>query len=366
MTLRREAVGEALAPGRRFDAIVDARSESEFALDHLPGAVNWPTLNDAERHEVGRQYCQESPFEARKRGAAMAARNIARHLEREGPALSRQWRPLVYCWRGGQRSGALALILSQVGFEVTVLEGGYRAFRRQVIDELEQLPSRLDWRVISGRTGSAKSRLLGAIAADGGQVLDLEGLAAHRGSVLGGLDSGQPGQKAFETRLWSALRGLDPRHPVHVESESRTIGRLRVPDALLTAIRAAPCVHVQMPLAARIEFLIEDYAHLRAQPEHLCERLGVLREIRGAAVVERWQTLARAGQWPALVAELLEQHYDPIYLKSMRQNFARFDQAPVVQLADASPAALAAAARQLTHNVPADRGTRTQDSVGTG
>lgn len=236
---------EALGRLDDFDAIVDARSPAEFAEDRLPGAVNWPTLDDGERQVVGTIYKQTSPFDARKLGAAMASRNIATHIERELADKARDWQPLVYCWRGGQRSGSLALVLGQIGFRVHLLAGGYRAFRKSVIAALETLPAALELRVICGTTGSGKSRLLAALAGAGAQVLDLEGLACHRGSVLG-LAPGdeQPGQKAFETRLWHALRGLDPARPVFVESESRQVGRLRVPDALLQRMRAGACLRL--------------------------------------------------------------------------------------------------------------------------
>jgi tRNA 2-selenouridine synthase len=254
----------------------------------------------------------------------------------------------VYCWRGGQRSGSLAMVLSEVGFTVTVLDGGYRGFRRAVLAELETLPQRLHFHVLAGRTGSAKSRLLQALVAEGAQVLDLEALACHRGSVLG-LVPGQrqPSQKAFETALWQALAALDPARPVFAEGESRTIGRLRVPEALLQALRAARLHPVRMPLAARVAFLLDDYAHFVADAEAFCARLQALRELRGAATIERWQALARAGDFATPVRELLEQHYDPVYLKSMRKHFAGFDEEQALELTDAAPATLAAAARRL-------------------
>lgn len=346
--LKRLNADEAIAALTRFDAVVDARSESEFALDHLPGAVNWPTLNDDERRIVGTEYKQVSAFEARKRGAAMAARNIANHLDREGAGLPKSWKPLVYCWRGGQRSGALALILSQVGFEVTVLEGGYRTFRRVVIDALEALPARFDWRVLCGRTGSGKSRLLGALSNAGAQVLDLEALASHRGSVLGPVPGEpQPSQKRFETLLWKRLRAFDPARPVFIESESRTVGRLRVPEALLERMRDARCLNIEMPLSARVALLMEDYAHHVEDPAGLCERLQVLRELRGAAVVEAWQSAAREGRMRELVEQLLEQHYDPGYDKSTAKHFAGFVGGRRVVLADGSAAALKAVAQEL-------------------
>ena len=342
--LAADAIGSLAA----FDAVIDARSESEFAEDHLPGAVNWPVLNDAERAAIGTEYKQVSPFDARKRGAALAALNIAHHVQTHVMPLPRSWRPLVYCWRGGQRSGSLALVLDQIGFGVQVLEGGYREFRRAVLADLPALPATLQFRVLLGRTGSAKSRLLHALAAEGAQVLDLEALAKHRGSVLG-LVPGQPqpSQKAFETQVWLALRGFDPARVVYAEGESRTIGRLRVPEALLVQMRASACVQVQMTVAARVHFLLHDYAHFVSDAESFCERLQALRELRGAETVEGWQRQARAGQMAGVVEALLTVHYDPVYLKSMQRNFSGFAQAPVVNLVDASVGRLRAAAQAL-------------------
>ncbi len=348
MSVQRLPADQALAQLAGFDAIVDARSESEFAQDHLPGAVNWPVLNDAERHAVGTEYKQISAFDARKRGAVMAARNIASHIEQQVQALPRSWKPLVYCWRGGQRSGSLALVLGQIGFSVQVLDGGYQAFRRAVIADMERLPATLSFRVLCGRTGSAKSRLLQVLAAHGVQVLDLEALACHRGSVLGPLPGQpQPSQKAFETQLWHALHRFDPAQPVFAEGESRLIGRLRVPEPLLLRLRAAPCVEVQMPLPARVDFLLDDYAHFVTDTEAFCERLEALRELRGAAVVERWQAQARSGELRAVVQELLTLHYDPGYRRSTERNYAGFAAAQQVDLLDATPAALNAAASSL-------------------
>ncbi len=348
MSLHRITAVQALPALAAFDALIDARSESEFAEDHLPGAVNWPVLNDAERAATGTEYKQLSPFDARKRGAALAALNIAHHVQNHVMPLPRTWRPLVYCWRGGQRSGSLALVLDQIGFGVQVLEGGYREFRRAVLADLITLPATLQFRVLLGRTGSAKSRLLHALAAEGAQVLDLEALANHRGSVLG-LVPGQPqpSQKAFETGVWHALRSFDPGRVVYAEGESRTIGRLRVPEALLVHLRASACVQVQMTVAARVDFLLDDYAHFVNDAEAFCERLQALRELRGAETIERWQQQARAGAMAVVVEELLTAHYDPVYLKSMQRNFSGFAQAPVVNLVDASVGRLRAAAQAL-------------------
>ena len=354
MPVHRIPIADVLAEGARFDTVIDARSPSEYADDHLPQAVNWPSLDDEQRHLVGTEYAKISPFEARKRGAVMVARNIAAHLERELPGLPREWKPLVYCWRGGQRSGALAHVLSQVGFEVHVLDGGYRDFRRHVVTALAEAGQGLNLRVICGETGSGKSRLLQALHDAGEQVLDLEALACHRGSVLGAVpDVPQPSQKRFESLLWRALGRLDPERVVYTESESRTIGRLRLPEALLQRMRAAPCVRLQMPQQARIDLLLQDYAHFAADPAQLGAKLDALREVRGHATIDQWQQDLSAGRVRDVVATLLVSHYDPVYLRSMQRNFTGFDAAQVVEVRDGGADSMDRAVQRLRQGDPA-------------
>ena len=345
MALVRISAADAIADLGRFDTIVDARSPGEFAQDRLPGAVNWPSLDDAERVTVGTEYAQVSAFDAKKRGAALVARNVAGHIERHVLDKPREWTPLVYCWRGGKRSGALAAVLDQIGFRVHVLDGGYRDFRRAVVAELAELPARFRWRVVCGPTGSGKSRLLGALAAQGAQVLDLEALANHRGSVLGLVPgSRQPSQKEFDTRAWSALRGFDAARDVFVESESKKIGDLRVADALIAAMRAAPCIWLELGLEERTALLLDEYDFFVADSAAFCARLDALRPLRGNDVVARWQDAARSGRAAEVVRELLTEHYDPVYLQSMRRNFAGVA-APVATLRwDGSEASLRAVA----------------------
>ena len=308
-----------------FDAIIDARSPGEFAEDRLPGAISLPVLDDEQRARVGTLYKQVSAFEAKKLGAALVSRNIAHHIETHLLDQPRSWRPLVYCWRGGQRSGAFTHILREIGWDAQRLQGGYKAWRRHVIEQLDLLPPSFRFRVVSGATGSGKSRLLEAIAARGGQVLHLEELAAHKGSVLGSLpDTPQPAQKGFESQLLAALSALDPARPVFVEAESRKIGRLQVPDALLAAIRGAPGLRIEAPLAARVEFLLHDYDYAVADPAWLVERLGHLRGLQSNEILARWQTLIAAGAFPVLVEELLTQHYDPLYQRSQAHNYDSF------------------------------------------
>ena len=308
-----------------FDAIIDARSPGEFAEDRLPGAISLPVLDDEQRARVGTLYKQVSAFEAKKLGAALVSKNIPRHIETHLLEEPRSWRPLVYCWRGGQRSGAFSHILREIGWDAQRLQGGYKAWRRHVIEQLDLLPPSFRFRVVSGATGSGKSRLLEAIAARGGQVLHLEELAAHKGSVLGSLpDTPQPAQKGFESQLLAALSALDPARPVFVEAESRKIGRLQVPDALLAAIRGAPGLRIEAPLAARVEFLLRDYDYAVADPAWLVERLGHLRGLQSNETLARWQTLIAAGAFPVLVEELLTQHYDPLYQRSQAHNYDSF------------------------------------------
>lgn len=339
---------EALVDLSRFDAIVDVRSPAEFAEDHLPGAINWYVLDNEERRVVGTLY-KASPFEARKLGAALVARNIARHLEAHAQALPKSWKPLVYCWRGGQRSGSMNWFLGQIGFRSRQLQGGYKAYRAQVREDLLSLPARFDLRVICGRTGSGKTRLLQALHDEGAQVLDLEGLACHRGSVLGALpDQPQPSQKGFDSLLWTALRTLDPARPVFVESESRKVGQLRVPETLHERMRAsAQCVWLELPDAERVALLLQDYAHFAADPERFCAILDALIALRGRERVQHWQALARAGEWAQCFAELMREHYDPGYERSLRNHYPQLDRALRLNPASATPAVLREAARQL-------------------
>lgn len=331
-----------------FDTVIDARSESEYAEDRLPGAVNWPSLNDAERHEVGTLYKQVSPFEARKRGAALVAANIARHVGRDVMDKPKGWHPLVYCWRGGQRSNSLALVLGQIGFRVALVEGGYKAFRTAVLAQLPELAQRLSYRVVCGPTGSGKTRLLQALEAAGAQVLDLEGLASHRSSVLGLIPGQpQPSQKHFDTLVWQKLRSFDPARPVYVESESRKVGNLAVPEALMAAMRASPCLRLDLSDEERVRLLLEDYAFFRADPDLFCRRLDALVQLRGKEQVQAWQALVRAGDLEPVVRELLVKHYDPGYASSTERNFRQFAQAQEIAPRDRTPEAMAELARSL-------------------
>ena len=351
MSLTLLAAVAALPRLSEFDTIIDARSESEFDEDHLPGALNWPTLTDDERIFIGTTYKQVNAFEAKKRGAALAARNIAHHIERDVIDKPKSWVPLVYCWRGGKRSGSLALILDQIGFKVTLIEGGYKAFRAALVEDIPPLVAAIEWRVICGTTGSGKTRLLQVLAAQGAQVLDLEDLANHRSSVLGAIPGvAQPTQKRFDTLVWDRLRCFDINRPVFVESESKKVGNVAVPTSLIEAMRQSACLNLVLPDEERVQLLMEEYDFFVQNGEHFCERLAALKESRGAAQVAQWQVQVRAGDIASVVQELLTLHYDPVYLQSMRRNFKGFDETNSIAPKDRSPGAMAALAREMLAN----------------
>lgn len=349
---------EVIAHLADFDTVIDARSEAEFAEDHFPGAINWPTLNNAERIEIGTLYKQVNPFEARKRGAAIAARNIAGHIEREVIDKPKDWKPLAYCWRGGQRSGALSLILSQIGFRVTLVEGGYKAFRAAVVQDTVVRVTGLKFQVVCGPTGSGKTRLLHTLNGLGAQVLDLEGLANHRSSVLGAIPGLiQPTQKRFDTLIWEKLRSFNPNKPVFVESESKKVGNLSVPVALMDAMRSSSCLNLLMPDSERVALLLEDYDYMVRDVDYFCDRLSVLVPIKGRAVVETWQAQARAGEFASVVLALLTQHYDPAYLQSLQRNFVHAKEAIDVTPHDRSNGAMLELGMQMLASVTAATNT---------
>jgi tRNA 2-selenouridine synthase len=330
-----------------FDEVIDVRSEGEFAEDHVPGAINCPALDDAERARVGTIYKQRSAFEAKKIGAALVSANIARHLNERFIDRPREWRPLIYCWRGGSRSGAFAHVLHQVGWRVGQLDGGYRAYRRVVVADLERLPRAFRLRVVCGLTGTGKSRLLRAIRDAGGHVLDLEALAAHRGSVLGGLpDAPQPTQKMFESLVWRALRGFDRKRPVYVEAESRKIGVLRVPEAVIKAMWESDCIVLEAPAAARVELLKSEYAHFFDQTEALAQRLECLLPLHGHAIIGKWKELALARRWDKLIVDLLARHYDPAYTRATGKHYTALPRAMRLAVGSLDDAAFAALARR--------------------
>ncbi|MFN6980939.1 MAG: tRNA 2-selenouridine(34) synthase MnmH [Brevundimonas sp.] len=313
---------EDLTPGARqtYDAIVDVRSPSEFAEDHLPGAINLPVLDDAQRAEVGTLFVQRSKFLARRLGASYVARNIADHLD--GPLVERGggFQPLVYCWRGGQRSTAMATVMDQVGWPVTQLDGGYQTWRRRVVGALygggDDAGVSLKPVLLDGFTGSGKTEILRRLATLGIQTLDLEGLADHRGSLFGATQTPQPSQKAFETRLYAAIEALDLSQPIIVEAESSRIGQIALPPVLWAAMRTAPRVELTAPMGARVGYVVDQYGTIGSDVEALEDALRRLPRHHSRALIETWRNLAREGKLAVLVEGLMTDHYDPAYRRS--------------------------------------------------
>jgi tRNA 2-selenouridine synthase len=320
MALRLTSLTQLHAEG--FDTVIDVRAPAEYAEDHLPGAISLPVLDDAERARVGTIYKQESPFRARKVGAALVARNAARHIEGPLADMPGGWRPLVYCWRGGQRSNSFASILQQIGWRVEVLEGGYKAWRSLVIAELQDRPFAAPLWVLDGNTGTAKTEVLARLATLGVQTIDLEALANHRGSLFGHRAGGQPGQKAFDSHLAMEIARIDPARPVVVEAESSRIGDLNLPKQLWKAMCAAPRIRIAAPLEARAAYLTRAYADLTADPARLSRVVESLRPVQPAERIEDWLKLAGTGDFRALAAGLMRDHYDRRYEKH-RVRFGR-------------------------------------------
>lgn len=338
--------GDDLSPAARgaYDAIIDVRSPSEFAEDHLPGAINLPVLDDAQRAEVGTLYVQKSKFLARRLGAAYVARNIATHLD--GPLADRggSFRPLVYCWRGGQRSGAMCSVMDQVGWPVTQLDGGYQTWRRRVAAALyatAPLPHRL--MLLDGPTGVGKTALLARLASDGVQTIDLEALAGHRGSLFGSVGV-QPSQKAFETALFERLERLDPARPTVLEAESSRVGERTLPPALWAAMVAAPRIALTASVEQRVVHILRLYGDIAADHAALDDALARLPRHHSRDTIKRWRELVGQGELETLVRELIEQHYDPAYRRASARSGAGVSATVEVEAGDAGLSRAAAQA----------------------
>ncbi|CAB5707118.1 tRNA 2-selenouridine synthase [Delftia tsuruhatensis] len=338
----------------QFDTLIDARSPAEFEQDHIPGAINCPVLDNEERARIGTIYKQVSPFEAKRLGAAMVSANLARHLHETFADKPAHWKPLVYCWRGGLRSGSMVTWLRLVGWDAQQLANGYKAYRGHVISLIDHLVPQLRLQVLCGATGSAKTRVLHALAQAGEQVLDLEGYARHKGSLLGNLPGvEQPSQKYFETLLAQQLETFDLARPVYVEGESVKIGRVSLPLGLVEHMRQSPVVEIEATAQARLDYLLRDYAYLGDDPQALADKLGWLKELQGKEVVARWQAWAHERSLSPLFSELMALHYDPHYQRSQERHFSRWRARRTVQAADLGEAGIADLAGQVLRLPPA-------------
>ena len=331
-----------------YPDIIDVRSEGEYAEDFIPGAVNHPVLDNVERALVGTLNTVASAFEAKRMGAALVSRNIANMLEAHFADKPRDWAPLIYCWRGGKRSRSLTLVLREIGFKAVQLDGGYKAYRARVAHALTELPRRFNYVTVCGCTGTGKTALLLALRDAGVQVIDLEGLANHKGSLLGEhVTTPQPTQKRFDSMLWAALRTLEPARPVFIESESKKIGLVQMPESMREQMAVGECVWLDVPVAARVAHLRGEYEHFVADPALLMQKLAPLKVLRGGDMLARWQTLATAGNIDGVVESLLVDHYDPLYITAIKRNYPKLATARRVTITDLTPSALRGAANAL-------------------
>ncbi len=340
-----------------YSEIIDVRSPAEFAEDCIPGAINLPVLSNLERAEVGTIY-KQAPFIARKKGAALVAKNLSQYLNDHFEPKDKNYRPLVYCWRGGQRSNSMALVLSQVGWQVTVLEGGYKTYRAYVRQQLETLPAQFTYKILCGLTGTGKTHILQQLnQRTGQQVLDLEALANHRGSLLGEEWANkpimQPTQKQFESLLLQQLQSFDSSLPVWVESESNKIGQVHLPPSLWQKMKQATCIEVQLPLTARVQYLLQEYPHLVKNPEILKAKLQLLKPRHGKEKIQQWEQSIDGGLWSEFVQDLLQFHYDPSYTQSIERDFKQTSQ--VLPVPDLSRASIENLLNYLVADVPVER-----------
>lgn len=330
-----------------YGLIIDARSPREYEEDHIPGAINLPVVDNEEYAEVGTLH-RTDPMAAYQIGVAYALDNIARHLRDTVSRHDRKTRILVYCFRGGKRSRLWYDALDTIGYRVEKLDGGWKAYRRWVNEQLTVVPAQMRYLVLTGATGCGKTRLLAALQREGAQVLDLESLAVHRGSIIGAIPGRpQPSQKLFDSSLLNVLRGFDPARPVWIEAESKMIGRVRLPEALLQGMARGVTVRVEASMDQRVRLWREDFGHFERDPKALIDRLHYLKPLIGGEEFRAWTALAEAGDVVALFERLMRNHYDPAYQRSFLRHYADFEAAPLVRLEDLTQEGLQPVARTL-------------------
>jgi tRNA 2-selenouridine synthase len=330
-----------------YALIIDARSPREFAVDHLPHAVNLPVVDDEQYADVGRLHRTDT-HAAYVLGVTESLRNMANSIGYVAQRCNRSDPILVYCFRGGKRSKLWSDTLRTIGYKVDVLRGGWKAYRRWVLSALEVMPRALEFKVVAGPTGSGKTRLLQALQRQGAQVLDLEAMACHRGSLLGALPGkSQPTQKSFDSELMGRLREMDPQFPVYVESESKKIGNLTLPGSLMDAMARADMIRITAPLGERVKVWEEDFRHFVEDPSLLLARVAFLEPLLGKELLARWAEQARSGRVSVVFEELMTRHYDPAYVKSNARLFSGRAALPVIELESVSDAYMDGVARHI-------------------
>ena len=306
---------------KKFDTIIDVRSPLEFAEDHIVGAINCPVLSDLERQKVGTIYKKESSFKAKIIGSSLTAKNIAFHIENNFMEKKGSWQPLIYCWRGGQRSKAFSIVLSEVGWRTNQLKGGYKEYRNQVINFLDNIGPKLKITLISGKTGSAKTKILKSIENEGGQILDLEGLANHKGSLLGKIpDLIQPSQKFFESLIFNKIQNLNLKDKIYIEAESSKIGNIHIPKSIWKKMIKSPRIEISANVELRAKFLVSDYDYMCNNPTLINPIIKGLKNRLSKKLFDEWTNLIDRKKWFDLTKSFLENHYDPSYSSNTIKN----------------------------------------------
>ena len=306
---------------KKFDTIIDVRSPLEFAEDHIVGAINCPVLSDLERQKVGTIYKKESSFKAKIIGSSLTAKNIAFHIENKFMEKKGSWQPLIYCWRGGQRSKAFSIVLSEVGWRTNQLKGGYKEYRNQVINFLDNIGPKLKITLISGKTGSAKTKILKSIENEGGQILDLEGLANHKGSLLGKIpDLIQPSQKFFESLIFNKIQNLNLKDKIYIEAESSKIGNIHIPKSIWKKMIKSPRIEISANVELRAKFLVSDYDYMCNDPTLINPIIKGLKNRLSKKLFDEWTNLIDRKKWFDLTKSFLENHYDPSYSSNTIKN----------------------------------------------
>lgn len=296
-------------PGQYFDV----RSPAEFLQGHLLGARSLPLLNDSERAAVGTTYKRIGQQQAVIQGLAFVAPKLTALVQNAISELQAMECAKVYCWRGGLRSSSVAMLLRAANIKTVTLQGGYKAFRRWVLAVLQQT---FECKILGGLTGSGKTAVLQRLKSQGAQILDLENLACHRGSVFGACDSPQPTVEQFENAIALQLATFDKSRPVWLEDESRMIGRCKIPDKIFAGMKMAPLYIIERPLEERLSRLEKDYwqlspAALIAATQRLHKKLGSARTRAICADIS-------AGNFKPATLELIK-YYDQAYQKEMQQ-----------------------------------------------
>lgn len=306
---------------KKFDTIIDVRSPLEFAEDHIVGAINCPVLSDLERQKVGTIYKKESSFKAKIIGSSLTAKNIAFHIDNNFMEKKGSWQPLIYCWRGGQRSKAFSIVLSEVGWRTNQLKGGYKEYRNQVINFLDNIGPKLKITLISGKTGSAKTKILKSIENEGGQILDLEGLANHKGSLLGKIpDLIQPSQKFFESLIFNKIQKLNLKDKIYIEAESSKIGNIHIPKSIWKKMIKSPRIEISANVELRAKFLVSDYDYMCNDPTLINPIIKGLKNRLSKKLFDEWTNLIDRKKWFDLTKSFLENHYDPSYSSNTIKN----------------------------------------------